>query len=359
MLGMNLQGHDACFINSLGKLLKEDLGSDDEITDEFIHSNPHDSQHMLNDENWKHLEAEVLSSIQDFEGEISIPSTLQDLLPKLDVTEKSPPLTVQARLEYLENLESGSNKSQQNRSHQFTCSSSLDQNAFINFVEMLNNQLAKYWKDDERVSVVKLVIQVAKMLGDPDTENAAFYPSLFFLLSDLITYFGHLVYDRLVTKSPHLKVNFTFSDVSDQAKEICKNWLYKIASIRELVPRFYLETALLKCYKFSCEHEGFSSLVERLSWMVKGIADPVVAAYARMYLVHTVQQLIPSTNPCLVKSAGKENFDEMITLCNKYFQTNLYADGKPSRSNIGQCGVDIFSSPLKWMLQAQFMGLDN
>ena len=56
------------------------------------------------------------------------------------------------------------------------------------------------------------------------------------------------------------------------------------------MPRFYMETALLKCHKFSCEPEGFSSLVERLSLMVRGIANPVVAVYARMYLIHTVQQ---------------------------------------------------------------------
>ena len=51
-----------------------------------------------------------------------------------------------------------------------------------------------------------------------------------------------------------------------------------------------METALLKCHKFSCEPEGFSSLVERLSLMIRGIGNPVVAVYARMYLIHTVQQ---------------------------------------------------------------------
>ena len=65
-----------------------------------------------------------------------------------------------------------------------------------------------------------------------DDETIRFYPSMFFQLSDLITYFGYLVYDRLVTKCPDLKVNFTFSDVGPQARELCKNWLYKIASIR-------------------------------------------------------------------------------------------------------------------------------
>ena len=43
----------------------------------------------------------------------------------------------------------------------------LDRNEFVNFVELLNNQLAKYWKDDQRVAVVKLVIQIVKILANP------------------------------------------------------------------------------------------------------------------------------------------------------------------------------------------------
>ena len=48
-----------------------------------------------------------------------------------------------------------------------------------------------------------------------------------------------------------------------------QNWLYKIASVREVVPRFYLETALLKCYKFSCDRSGFSAILERLTIMIR------------------------------------------------------------------------------------------
>jgi hypothetical protein len=44
---------------------------------------------------------------------------------------------------------------------------SLDRSSFPNFVELLNNQLAKYWKDDQRVAVVKLVIQIVKILSEP------------------------------------------------------------------------------------------------------------------------------------------------------------------------------------------------
>lgn len=78
----------------------------------------------------------------------------------------------------------------------------------------------------------------------------SFYPSLFVLVAQVLDQFGELVFIRIkdkacdkdpVTGKCKLKLgdNFLPHDISDDAKEICRNWFYKVASIRELVARVY------------------------------------------------------------------------------------------------------------------------
>lgn len=80
-----------------------------------------------------------------------------------------------------------------------------------------------------------------------------------------------------------LPENFTADMVSESAKETCLNWFYKVASIRELLPRLYVEIAILKSYRF-LDRNDIKQALERLTKIIRGIGDPLVAAYARCYL---------------------------------------------------------------------------
>jgi hypothetical protein len=73
--------------------------------------------------------------------------------------------------------------------------------------------------------------------------------------------------------------------VTDETKEITKNWFFKISSITELIPRFYIEAALLRCYQFISPNNSFASILARLASSVRGVGDPLVASYCRAYLV--------------------------------------------------------------------------
>uniref|UniRef100_A0A8C0BKN4 VPS35 endosomal protein-sorting factor-like n=1 Tax=Buteo japonicus TaxID=224669 RepID=A0A8C0BKN4_9AVES len=98
------------------------------------------------------------------------------------------------------------------------------------------------------------------------------------------------------------RYNFSPESVNDTAKETCLNWFFKIASIRELIPRFYVEAAILKCNKFLSK-TGISECLPRLTSMIRGIGDPLVAVYARAYLCRVgspVKYLFTATCLCLL-----------------------------------------------------------
>ena len=79
------------------------------------------------------------------------------------------------------------------------------------------------------------------MLGD--TSYPAFFPSVFTLVAEVLDSFGELVYTRVLSKGPpqgkKLALGFEPDDIAEEGAETTKNWFYKVASIRELVPRFY------------------------------------------------------------------------------------------------------------------------
>ncbi|XP_043945688.1 VPS35 endosomal protein-sorting factor-like [Protopterus annectens] len=207
---------------------------------------------------------------------------------------------VRTRLEELDDLEEGSQKELLN----------LTQQDYVNRIEELNQSLKDAWATDQKVKALKIVIQCSKLLSE--TTVIQFYPSKFVLITDILDTFGKLVYDRILSMCADnrstLPENFNPEDVSDTARETCLNWFFKIASIRELIPRFYVEAAILKCNKFVSK-AGISEILPRLTSMIRGIGDPLVAVYARAYLCRVGMDVAPQ----LKENLNKNFFDFLLT----------------------------------------------
>ncbi|CAG9585457.1 unnamed protein product [Danaus chrysippus] len=168
----------------------------------------------------------------------------------------------------------------------------LSQQEFVTKIHMLDEEIKKAWDTEQRVKAFKIAIQCSKLLSDISVMQ--FYPSKFVLISNVLDNFGMLVFDRLKKKSfgdKDIKLEDIDSNlVPEAAKETCQNWLFKMASIRELLPRLYMEMSLLKCYLFTSREE-LKPAIARLTKMIRGIGNPLVAVYVRLYLCNTAAKL--------------------------------------------------------------------
>uniref|UniRef100_A0A2K6V517 VPS35 endosomal protein-sorting factor-like n=1 Tax=Saimiri boliviensis boliviensis TaxID=39432 RepID=A0A2K6V517_SAIBB len=178
---------------------------------------------------------------------------------------------VRTRLEELDDFEEGSQKELLN----------LTQQDYVNRIEELNQSLKDAWASDQKVKALKIVIQCSKLLSD--TSVIQFYPSKFVLITDILDTFGKYLSYEMCLFCQELGDHFSPENANDTAKETCLNWFFKIASIRELIPRFYVEASILKCNKFLSK-TGISECLPRLTCMIRGIGDPLVSVYARAYL---------------------------------------------------------------------------
>ncbi|XP_047979804.1 VPS35 endosomal protein sorting factor-like isoform X3 [Salvia hispanica] len=122
-----------------------------------------------------------------------------------------------------------------------------------------------------------------------DSSAIQIYPTLFVLATDIMDMLGDLVWNRIKEKAEITEENFNAGDICFDAKETCNNWFSKVGSIRELLPRIYLELALLPCWRFLHDHP--ENILKRLVEMTRGIADPLASAYCRLYLAQCSQRL--------------------------------------------------------------------
>ncbi|XP_063972695.1 VPS35 endosomal protein-sorting factor-like isoform X1 [Diachasmimorpha longicaudata] len=248
---------------------------------------------------------------------------------------------IKTRLEQLDDFEEGTVRQMLD----------LSQQEYALRTEQLNNELVQAWHADQRVKALKIAIQCAKLLVD--TSAMAFYPSKFVLITDILDIFGQLVYERLKVKADYYKPgskvptslpdNFTPDMVPENAKETCRNWFYKIASIRELVPRLYVEMAIIKSYGFLTTSE-FNTALLRITRMIRGIGNPLIAVYARSYLCRVGMALNRDSD------FVKENFYDFLLTYHQLFSHSTKME--LSRQNISLFSyLNLYTPALDWILQ--------
>lgn len=206
---------------------------------------------------------------------------------------------VKYRLEQLDNFDDGSMRHMMD----------LTQQEYIQRFDQLKQELIQSWHSDQRVKALKIAIQCAKMLSD--TSVLQFYPSQYILITDILDVFGKLVYERLRIKAegaPGASAALLQRE-RESARDTCQNWFYKIASIRELLPRLYLEMAIFKCYELlAATQKEIEQVLLRLTSQLRGIADPLVSSYARCYLVRVGVTVTRS------KVYIRDNFTDLFTI---------------------------------------------
>lgn len=167
---------------------------------------------------------------------------------------------------------------------------------YVSRLHELKDEIKHAWTAEDRVTSLKLSIKVARLLMD--TSVLQFYPTLFVLAAEIMDMLGNLVWERIKQKVEfgedgsrlcYLSENYKEINICVEAKETCNNWFCKVGSVRELLPRIYLELAILPCWRFLNDQPANS--LQRLVLMTRGLADPLASAYCRLYMAHCARKL--------------------------------------------------------------------
>lgn len=216
----------------------------------------------------------------------------------------------------------------------------LTQQEYVNRIEDLSRALKDSWESDQRVKALKIAIQCAKLLADISVIQ--FFPSKFVLITDMLDNFGNLVYKRISCKAES-------KSALESAQETCRNWFYKIASIRELIPRLYVESTILKTLSFiTDERQVFAEnckALHRLTSMVRGIGDPLVAVYARAFICRVAMRITPQD-----KSIFHQNFSDFL-LTSKQMESDFVFLCLSSQKVSYSTYLTLYIPALNWILQ--------
>ena len=203
--------------------------------------------------------------------------------------------------EWLEKVEAA-NEAKEKKRERVRKVNGMTQKALVEHLDRLARDMELAWDRGEKVEALKIAIQTTRLILEP--AQPTIFPYLAVLGHKFLDAFGLLVFSRILRRAinPHSKEESPSvggrlpeevpNSVPAQAREMCRNWLYKISCIRELGPRLYIELALLRCtIYFAPGRESIRRNALRLAEQCRGLSEPLVATYARMYVVHTVARV--------------------------------------------------------------------
>lgn len=229
----------------------------------------------------------------------------------------------------------------------------LNQKDYIRHIQKLHRALSNAWKKEQRVKSLKIAIQCAKTLAD--TTVIQFYPSKWTLITQVLDTFGALVYQRIIdramkddhrtgAKGVALPEHFTAEDVPEAARETCRNWFFKIASVRELLPRLYVEIAIIGNYKF-LSADIYKQVIYRQNLMLRGVGDPLIATYLRAYLARKGWEVLPMYKDYVIRGFYDYLFIHDVMMAREPFQSMI-----ESYQLTREQYLDLYTPAVDWLL---------
>eukprot|EP01062_Namystynia_karyoxenos_P016788 TRINITY_DN16182_c0_g1_i1.p1 TRINITY_DN16182_c0_g1~~TRINITY_DN16182_c0_g1_i1.p1 ORF type:complete len:982 (+),score=374.39 TRINITY_DN16182_c0_g1_i1:91-3036(+) len=303
--------------------------------------------HLAKRLNWKEQKSEILqvyTTAKNIPVQSKIVEDDEDAEPKvLTQTDKA-----RARLEQLE-------EGQAERRGEQT--SYYTQKDLISHIEGFATELEQSWARGEKVKALRIVIQACKMLCT--VRCPAMYPSLFVLVAKVLDTFGHLVFERIYQRAVEsaqvrrLPPGFDAADISHEAKDMCQNWFFKVASIRELIPRVMVEMALWRCHRFVVAgNRFFSTTLERFARQCRGVGDTLIAHHMRFYLIRKGTQLYDDFGEALSGDYAQTCVDDFYHVntaqlhserFERFLETNQISRGEYIR---------LFSPLMRWLMES-------
>lgn len=107
--------------------------------------------------------------------------------------------------------------------------------------------------------------------------------------------------------------------------------------------RLYVEMAILKNYRFLTANE-FSSILMRLTHMIRGIGDPLVNVYARCYLCRVGMAITTD------RDYIKENLNDVLMIYHTIFNGGIRTEIAKHRITLNGY-VSLFLPALDWLMQ--------